>query len=331
MNDRSLINVRDQWFKRLTSLYDGADAGYPGRSVFNVRGIVEFGVLPGLAYEDPDKWVVEALERLAGQAFSAGNSDVFTPVCIEYGLYGVHFIDKILGAEVFFQDNQWYNRYLNTPIGSLEYPDLDNNETWQKAQRAALRFVEEDAKLPLFGLPTIASALNIAVNLYGQEILAALLIDTDNALRDLRTINRLLCDMHRWYCSVIPREQLQPVISWLRTQPWGYGQLCGCTNQLVSGSMYSEYIAPLDEELLSVYHNGGMIHLCGSHTQHIECFRNMKPLRAVQLNDRAAHDLEAYYHGLREDQIIYLEPCEGMTAEMAVNITGGHRLVIMGQ
>ena len=71
-----------------------------------------------------------------------------------------------------------------------------------------------------------------------------------------------------------------------------------------------------------------MIHLCGSHAQHIENFRNMKSLRAVQVNDRAAEDLELYFKGLRDDQILYLCPCPGMTIERAMEITGGRRLVI---
>jgi hypothetical protein len=87
-------------------------------------------------------------------------------------------------------------------------------------------------------------------------------------------------------------------------------------------------IADLDEDLLNVYENGGMIHLCGSHAQHIDCFRSMKSLKALQLNDRAAADLPLYFEGLREDQIIYLCPCEEMTVEQAVKITGGRRLVI---
>jgi hypothetical protein len=72
-----------------------------------------------------------------------------------------------------------------------------------------------------------------------------------------------------------------------------------------------------------------MIHLCGSHAQHIPVWREMKSLRAVQLNDRAAEELERYFFELREDQIIYLNPCKGMTVEQAMEITGGHRLVIV--
>ncbi len=55
----------------------------------------------------------------------------------------------------------------------------------------------------------------------------------------------------------------------------------------------------------------------------------MKPLHAVQINDRAAEDLKLYFEGLRDDQIIYLTPSESMTIEKAIEITGGKRLVIV--
>ena len=87
-------------------------------------------------------------------------------------------------------------------------------------------------------------------------------------------------------------------------------------------------LADLDERLLGVYENGGMIHLCGSHTQHVETFKNMKTLKSVQLNDRAAENLEVYFNELRDDQIIYLNPCDGMPVRKAIEITKGKRLVV---
>ena len=92
--------------------------------------------------------------------------------------------------------------------------------------------------------------------------------------------------------------------------------------------MYRSLIAPLDDALLAEYPHGGMIHLCGAHAQHIPVFRDMPHLRALQLNDRAACDLKLYLEGLRKDQIIYLNPCEGMTAEQAILISGGDRIVL---
>lgn len=69
----------------------------------------------------------------------------------------------------------------------------------------------------------------------------------------------------------------------------------------------------------------------GEHTQHIPVWREMLPLRAIQLNDRASEDLEAYFQGLRGDQILYLNPTPTMTVERAIQITGGRRLVIVAE
>lgn len=327
LNDKTLISKRDEWFNELESLFNGT---YDKDRAFVLDGVLASGKSD--PYKEPEKWVDDCLEDIANnKAKAILNDKKFVPVCLEYGIYGVHYIDKILGANVYFKDGQWYNDYLTTPIGELKEPDLENDETFNLSIRAAKRFAEVGGEFALFGLPTIASALNIAVNLYGQDILMTMLIEPEKARKDLETINRLLVKIHKAFQNILPKRQLQPVISWARTQPPGYGQLCGCTTQLVSKDLYDEMIADLDEELLNAYEHGGMIHLCGSHSQHIETFRSMKALKSIQLNDRASEDLQLYFDGLREDQIIYLIPCKGMTVEKALEITKGKRLVINAQ
>lgn len=328
LNRPDLIEKRDLWFSRMQNVFDNADDPWNNTYTFSVNGIRAEGVHD--LYTEPELWVEDCLENLAQQYSLIENEAYFRPLCVEYYAYVVHYVDKIFGAEVFNQGWQWFNRQLTTPIGQLKTPDLENDPVWSATRRAMNAFLEAEVSLPLFGLPTYASALNIIVNLYGENILVAMLEEPEAAAADLRVINDLICTLHRKSRSIIPMQQLQPVISWNRTQPPGYGQLCGCTTQLLSGPLYQELIAPLDDELLSVYPNGGMIHICGSHTQHMEAFRNMKSLKAIQVNDRAAADLQAYYEGLREDQILYLNACSEMTVEKAMEITGGHRLVIAG-
>ena len=271
--------------------------------------------------------MLESLEQTLNQR--APVADGFTPICVQYPPYGVHYIDKMFGANVDFYAGQWNADYLKTPIGSLEMPDLDHDETWQISKRAANAFVSADVKLPLFGMPTLSSALNILLNLYGSEALIAMCEDEDAVRHDLDVINTLIRRLHRWYIDHIPKQQLQAVLSWARTQPPGYGQLCGCTTQLLGEDMYREFIADLDDQLLGEYEHGGMIHLCGSHTQHIETFRNMKNLRSLQLNDRASEDLALYLEGLRDDQILYVIPCEAMPVEKIVEISKGERVVLV--
>ena len=183
LNDRQRILCRDQWFSRMTNLFDGKPDDYNRRYVFTLCGSVPRPGDDSLAYTNPEEWVTECLELIAARNESEANR--FAPVCVEYPIYGVHFIDRMFGADVFFQDGQWNARYLKTPVGQLKMPDLEHDETWQMAVRAAKAFVEADVKLPLFGLPTLSSALNIMINLYGDEALVSILVDEEAALHDL--------------------------------------------------------------------------------------------------------------------------------------------------
>jgi len=320
-----LLAIRDGHMARLEALYAGQRLesplflwGYRGKGQSN-------------PYVEPEAWVAEALEDLVEHADRLRDPDVFRPLTIEFGPYGVHFVDKILGADVFDLDGtgNWQAHPLQTPVGALEPPDLDRDPTWALARRLALAFLEARVRVPLFGLPTIASALNIAVNLYGQRILLAMLTEPDAVRHDLRVINDLLGALHRHYLACMPLEQLQPVVADRRTQPPGYGQLCGCTTQLVSPSQYAELIAPLDAELLSLYPHGGMIHLCGVHAQHNPVWREMASLRAVQMNDRAVDDLGVYLTELREDQMLYANAYDQMPVERILTTTSGHRTVVV--
>lgn len=327
LNDPERIACRELWFSRLTNLYAGKSDPFLDRYVLTLSGRIPRPSEEEVSrYTDPENWVVACLELLAQQAENV--EDRFCPLCVEYSLYDTHYIDKIFGGHVYLHGDQWHTDYLQTPVGSLKMPDLETDETWSLSRRAAKAFLDADVKLPLFGLPTLSSPLNILVNLYGEEALVAMFEDEAAVRHDLGIINDVIRSLHRWYIENIPAEQLQPVISWERTQPHGFGQLCGCTTQLLGTELYRDFIAPLDDMLLGEYENGGMIHLCGAHAQHIETFASMPHLRAIQINDRACADLELYLDGLRKDQIIYLNPCKEMSAEEAVRLSGGERLVI---
>ncbi len=325
LHNPKLLATRDEHVAKLQRLFDGTSS----ECVYTLFGVL--GTAAVDPYKEPEAWVEQCLDDLAAQADLIQDKCVFRPLAVEYGIYGVHFVDKLFGADVHQhpESGQWYSDYLEQPVGGLSYPDLAVDPTWQLAQRATNAFVRADVPLPFFGLPTIASVLNIAVNLYGQDVLEAMVSDPRSVVHDLAVIGHLLLDLHRWYLQTVPREQLQPVVSWQRTQPPGFGQICGCTTQLISAAMYERYAAPWDERVLAAYPNGGMIHLCGHHTQHLAVWRSMRSLRAVQLNDAAAEELAAYFHGLRSDQVIYLNPCAAMTVADAMKITGGQRLVIV--
>ena len=324
LNDEALIANRDHWFREMTDYFYGTRKG-----PLYLAGMGGDTPHPDLMYTDPETWMEEALGFLAEHAHSRISDKYFVPLCIYDSIYGVHFVDRIFGCEVFFQDGQWYNRYLKNEVGQLKKPDLENNDTWALAKRIALAFLEWNVAAPVLETPVIASPLNIAVNLYGEEILVAMLMEPEAAHHDLQIINEVLMELHRWYRTHIPAQQLQPVVACGRCQPPEHGQICGCTSQLLSPGMYEEFIMPLDDALLGVYPHGGLIHLCGSHTQLIPLFAKMPHLKCVQLNDKAAQDLQFYVDGLRDDQVIYLNPCEGMSTKQALQIAGDKKIVIV--
>lgn len=323
LNEDALTGAREAHFERLTALFAGERLDL----LFVLQGVGK--TLDVSADVEPEEQMASALDALAEQAERALDPHVFRPLCVSSGPYGVHFIDRMLGARVYHQDDQWWSEPLPTAVGELRPPDLAGNATWAVARRHAEAFLAAEVTVPLFGMPTIASALNIAVNLYGEGLLMAMLSEPKAARHDLGVINSLLRTLHEWSLDALPPEQLQPVVPAGRCQPRGFGQLCGCTSHLLSAEQYREFIAPLDDALLRVYPHGGMIHLCGAHTQHIPVWREMRSVRAIQVNDRAAEDLETYFRELRDDQILYLNPTPTMTVEQAMAITGGHRLVLV--
>lgn len=318
-----LAEVRDRHLRRLRAVFSGSTS-----EPFYLEGFSP--PVSADPYTAPTDAVEEALALLAAEADRMRDETVFRPLVVEFGLCGVHFVDRIFGANVYQRDGQWWSDPLGRPPGTLSAPDLETSETWRQARAIAEAFLARRVSVPIFGLPTIASALNIAVNLHGPEFLAATATNPELARRDLQTINEVLIRLHTWYRERIPAEQLQPVVATQRCQPPGFGQLCGCSTHLLSAKAYRDLVAAFDDALLRAYPNGGMIHLCGHHVRHIPVWRQTASLRAVQMNDRAAEDLEAYFHGLRGDQVIYLNPTPIITPKRAAGMTGGRRLVIVG-
>lgn len=327
LNAPDLLAVREQHLARLEALF----AGERLERACVISGI---GGWAACAPEtDPVGWVGEALAHLAAQAERSQDPGVFRPLFLEHWFYGVHFVDAVLGAVVTPTEQEgaggWWTTRLTTPVGTLQPPDLTRNLPWQQALALAAAMRDSGVTVPLFAAQVLSSPLNIAVNLYGEEFLLALALEPDAARHDLRVITDTLLILTRRLREMLPPAQYQPIWVGGRCQPRGFGQLCGCSTQLLSTEQYRAFIAPLDAEVLSCAPRGGMIHLCGAHTQHLATWRAMPSVRAFQLNDRAADDFAQYFHELRDDQILYLCPTPLMTVERALVISGGRRLVLV--
>jgi len=121
LNRPDLIKQRDLWFERMQTVFLSGTSSWNQQYILGVNGIV--GVGKHNPYTEPELWVEDCLEDLATRYEALENNIYFRPLCVEYPVYGVHYIDKMLGANVYFYEGQWYNDYLPTPIGQLTSPD----------------------------------------------------------------------------------------------------------------------------------------------------------------------------------------------------------------
>ena len=322
LSDPELVAIRNAHFDRMEAVFDGRDRCKLPMGMFGYGNMSEVAL-----GDDPVEKAILALEETAEHIVRAADTKIFHPIFVSPGLHGVSFVDRILETELTRMPD-WQALYLESPVGTLEYPDLAHNEMWQLATDFYSALVESAVTLPVFGTPCLSSALNEATNLYGEKFLLAMAIDTSAARRDLELINDVLVVLHGWFRRNIPEQQLGVAALSVRTMPPGYGHIDGCSTHLISGDMYRDVVSDLDEALLAIHPKGGMVHLCGRHTQHIDSWRAMKSVRVIQLSWPAEEDLETYFDNLRVNQIFYAGPCRDMSMDRIMQATGGHRLII---
>ena len=323
LNDPGMIGIVTRHFQNLEQVYTGALPERP----FGLTGV--WGTATSNPFTHPEDCITEQLISLAGvELDKLRNRAVFRPGITGVGLYGVHFMDALLGAEVFDLDGtgNWQVHTLTSPVGSLQFPQWEKHPAWRAAARAAECFVACGAKSVVFESPCISSPLNIAINLYGQEFLIALMEDPAAAHRDLRVITDLMIAIHSWYLKRVPLRQRQ-VAAIARVQPGGYGHLCGCSATMLSLESYRDFIVPYEREVLRLFPRGGMMHLCGYYTQLIPAWAAFKELKVLQVNDDASAELPDYYRKLPNDKTFYNLECSQMPWWQAEQLTGGYRIV----
>ena len=302
-----------------------AFAGRPSREPIFLAG------LP--AHEEEDmlsdfsKVKDRALADIENILPALGKNTFYSPVA-EIWPFGVHYLDALFGCKVFYRSGTIFAEKLSCGPGGLKRPDLGRSDVFLRSYELAkflLDSVPSDIKI---STPVLSSPLNIAMNLFGGEFLVALMEKRNEAISALEKITGTIVELHRVFGMLGPRVRHYAVSS--RYTPDGFGHICGCSTHLVSGKTYAEEIAAFDEQVLSVYPQGGTIHLCGKHLQHVDIFKKMKKLRGVQINDAAADDFSGYLDGLREDQVIYVAPTPSEPVQKILEMGKGRRVIIQG-
>lgn len=332
LSDPELIGIRKYHEDRLTALFNGEKLDQP----MFISGLsTRLNHLPD---DDIKEIVRNQMQDLAKIAEYSKDKEIFKSLALGTWLYGVHFVDKIFGAETMWtgqtedkewDTSRWWAHNIKTKVGALEMPDYKNSFAFKAYAKTIEAYKSWNVTVPYIQTQVLSSTVNVFLNIYGSDGQADLLLEPKKAKKDIGIITDLIYELHKWSIENIPKDQYSPILNGIRGMPQGYGQICGCASQLVSAEVYRNYFAPSDEKIFSLYPNGGLIHLCGSSTQHIPLWRKMMCMRAFQLNDRASEDYEQYFNELREDQIIYLEPTKTMTIEKAMKISGGKRTVFV--
>jgi hypothetical protein len=317
--------------RRVSALFAGQPDGQP-----LAISAPWFGCAHGLSgtnaidmLAQPEAWLADVLAGMAQEGPAAALDPItFRPLVIDMDALGVHFIDALFGARVFFHAGQVWNEELPQDLAALQAPDLRASERMRQALDLARLAVAASGGRLLVAMPVLSCAINVGINLFGQRLLEAMGTRPEAARHALAVVNATIREALRMFASVIPLEIRRCSVSEDRYMPPGFGFVDGCATQLISARHYREYILPLDRAVLAESANGGMIHLCGAHAHLIPAFASMPELRAVQLNDRAVEDLAAFHSGLRADQILYVSPNPAWPVERILAATRGERLVL---
>ncbi len=322
------VQARHQ--RRVAELYGGRQPEHviaiAGASYGRSHGLAGTREIDMLAR--PEAWLADVIDDMASRAHLAADQVTFRPLTIEPDPWGVHYIDALFGAEVYFHEGQVWSDPLACDVADLQAPALADSPLFRQSLRLAELAVEAGQGKLLVTTPVLSCPINIAINLFGERFLEALVERPDAARRALRIVTDVIVACTRAFFDVIPQDIRRGTVAANRYAPPGYGFLDGCATQLVSGAHYRDFIAPLDAEILRLSPHGGMIHLCGGHGQHIAAWRGMSELKSVQVNDRATDDLPLYVAGLRPSQVLYIAPTEKTPVDRALELARGRPVIL---
>lgn len=277
---------------------------------------------------EPDAWLDDVFASMEASTNLYADRRTYRPLLIETDALGTHYIDALLGAHVRFHEGQAWPDPLHGAPEHLQPPDLTRSPVFLRSLALARRALERTEGRVLLSTPVLSCPVNIGMNLFGGRLLEDLAARPEAARHALRVITDVIAQCTRAFIDTIPEAVRRASVGCSRCMPAGYGLIDGCATHLLSGRHYADHFADLDASLLGLHRRGGMIHLCGAHAQHLTAWRKMPALACVQLNDRAAEDIERYDAALRADQILYAAPCETVPVERILSIGRRRRVVL---
>ncbi len=289
---------------------------------------------PGLLIEkkDKDAWLNHQFQTVKSNVEQALDSaSLFYPIIEMFSLYGTHYMDVLFGAKVEWNGSQFWNQPLGYPVSELKDPDLEKHPLVRQTVELAKWIKEKTGGRFLISMPDVGCPLNIAINLFGEEFLTEMVSDPSSAKRALNLIARATCQIYEFLIEAVGWKTLRCHNAYYVYTPCDYAGLSICATQLISSEHFRNLVADADDAAAPMIYKGLFQHICGYSTQHIPEIARRKRIKGLQLNDAGADDFEAYFKGLRPDQIFYVWPTSKMTLEKILSLSGGQRTVLMGK
>ncbi|MHC4716041.1 MAG: hypothetical protein ACYS5V_03670, partial [Planctomycetota bacterium] len=190
---------------------------------------------------EPDEWITDCLTDMGARVPELADRGTYAPAHFELDALGTHFIDALFGAAVEFHDGQVWSRQLGCDVADLQAPDLSARTVLEAALTTATKAVEAGHGRVFVTTPVLSCPINIALNLFGQRLLLALLAAPRAARRALRIITDVIQECIRRFRRAVPHDLLRPTVASTRYMPAGYGFVAGCAPQLVSAEVYREF------------------------------------------------------------------------------------------
>lgn len=282
--------------------------------------------------KDRQQWLDNQLRAVEiNVAEALDSASLFYPIIEMFSLYGTHYMDVLFGADVTWREEQFWSGTVDYPVADIVPPDLAGSDLIEQTLDLARWIKERTGGRFLISMPDVGCPLNIAINLFGERFLMELALAPANARRALDIIATATRRVYESLIEVVGQETVRAHNAYYVYTPHDYAGLSICATQLISAEHFRESVADADDAAVPDTYRGMIQHICGHSTQHIEELARRGRVKGVQLNDAGADDFEAYFRGLRADQVIYVAPTERMPIEAVLSISGGERTVILAR
>lgn len=180
-----------------------------------------------------------------------------------------YLYSEILGCEIRYEKDtspQVMSRNLDEDeITEIKAPDLAANPVWQRTQKQIDYLLEKYGRVETY--INLMGIQNIAMDLMGQEVMAAYYTAPDEVDALLAEITKMSIDIGKRF-KALSNDVSGGVTAIVRqVMPENY-LTSNCSVEMVSNDLYEKFLLKYDQQLADAFGNFG-IHHCGKSMEHV--------------------------------------------------------------